>query len=103
MGLQKFKLKTANTVISKDNASLKSMGKEQIFELFSLDAGSGKKAAKKESSGQFFNGIKLDIIFQSMDDLTIVLSCPMQSYFIFKLTRALSAHGTNLLWLGFLS
>ena len=56
MGLQKFKLKTANTVISKDNASLESMGKEQIFELFSLDAGSGKKAAKKESSGQFFNG-----------------------------------------------
>jgi TATA-binding protein-associated factor len=51
MGLQKFKLKTANTVISKDNASLESMGKEQIFELFSLDAGNGRKLAKKESTG----------------------------------------------------
>ena len=30
MGLQKFKLKTANTVISTDNASLETMGTEQV-------------------------------------------------------------------------
>ena len=50
MGLQKFKLKTANTVISNDNSSLESMGKEQIFELFSLEAGSGRKTSKKDQS-----------------------------------------------------
>lgn len=46
MGLQKFKLHTANTVISSDNASLQSMATDQLFDLFSLDN------AKKEDEGQ---------------------------------------------------
>ena len=37
MGLQEFKLKTANTVISSDNASLHSMATDSIVDLFSLD------------------------------------------------------------------
>ena len=42
MSLQKFKLKTANTVISSDNASLQSMATDQTFDLFSLDGGDGE-------------------------------------------------------------
>ena len=37
MSLQKFKLKTANAVISSDNASLQSMATNSIMDLFSLD------------------------------------------------------------------
>ncbi|XP_034407623.1 TATA-binding protein-associated factor 172 [Cyclopterus lumpus] len=39
MGLQKFKISIANTVISQDNASLQSMGTDQLLNLFSLDKG----------------------------------------------------------------
>merc|ERR1719288_712676 len=35
LGLQKFKLKTANSVITKDNSSLSSMATDQLFDLFS--------------------------------------------------------------------
>lgn len=37
MGLQKFKMTIANTVISQDNTSLQSMGTEQLLNLFTLD------------------------------------------------------------------
>lgn len=37
MGLQKFKMSIANTVISQENASLQSMGTEQLLNLFTLD------------------------------------------------------------------
>merc|ERR1711862_859723 len=37
LGLQKFKLKTANSVITKDNSSLSSMATDQVFDLFSLE------------------------------------------------------------------
>lgn len=37
MGLQKFKISIANTVISQDNASMQSMGTDQLLNLFSLD------------------------------------------------------------------
>ncbi|XP_046389697.1 TATA-binding protein-associated factor 172 [Ischnura elegans] len=36
MGLQKFKLLTANTVISSENASIETMGTDQLLDLFSL-------------------------------------------------------------------
>ncbi|KAG0718913.1 TATA-binding protein-associated factor 172 [Chionoecetes opilio] len=39
MGLQKFKLMTANTVISQENSSMMSMGTSQLFDLFTLDSG----------------------------------------------------------------
>lgn len=35
--LQKFKLTIANTVISQENSSLKTMGTDQLLELFTLD------------------------------------------------------------------
>ncbi|GAB1607432.1 TATA-binding protein-associated factor 172-like [Argonauta hians] len=37
MGLQKFKLTVANTVISQDNSSLRTMGTDQLLDLFNLD------------------------------------------------------------------
>lgn len=37
LGLQRFKLKTANSVITRDNSSLSSMATDQLFDLFSLD------------------------------------------------------------------
>lgn len=37
MGLQKFKMSIANTVISQENASLQSMGTDQLLDLFTLD------------------------------------------------------------------
>ncbi|XP_033118487.1 TATA-binding protein-associated factor 172-like [Anneissia japonica] len=39
MGLQKFKMNIANTVISQDNSALQSMATEQLLDLFSLDKG----------------------------------------------------------------
>lgn len=36
MSLQKFKILTANTVISDENASLQTMGTDQLLDLFSL-------------------------------------------------------------------
>ncbi len=49
MGLQEFKVKTANTVISADNSSLQSMATERIFDLFSLEADDEDK--KREDGG----------------------------------------------------
>ena len=37
MGLQKFKMGVANTIISQENSSLQSMGTDQLLNLFSLD------------------------------------------------------------------
>ncbi|CAG4975547.1 unnamed protein product [Colias eurytheme] len=39
MGLQKFKLKTANTVISSENAAMETMGTDQLLDLFQLSTG----------------------------------------------------------------
>ncbi|XP_069467480.1 TATA-binding protein-associated factor 172 isoform X2 [Ambystoma mexicanum] len=45
MGLQKFKMSIANTVISQENASLQSMGTDQLLDLFTLDKdGADEKA-----------------------------------------------------------
>jgi TATA-binding protein-associated factor len=38
MGLQKFKQSIANTVVSSDNASLASMGTDQLLDLFEVDS-----------------------------------------------------------------
>ncbi|XP_053244737.1 TATA-binding protein-associated factor 172 isoform X1 [Podarcis raffonei] len=45
MGLQKFKMNIANTVISQENTSLQSMGTDQLLDLFTLD-----KDGKNEKS-----------------------------------------------------
>lgn len=50
MCLQKFKLLTANTVVSADNASLDTMATGQIFDLFNLDERNKSMANAKSSS-----------------------------------------------------
>uniref|UniRef100_A0A0N8BMP5 TATA-binding protein-associated factor n=1 Tax=Daphnia magna TaxID=35525 RepID=A0A0N8BMP5_9CRUS len=52
MGLQKFKLQTANTIISTENASLQSMGTEQLLDIFTLDGGKASKNNKRPSSSE---------------------------------------------------
>ncbi|XP_066457101.1 TATA-binding protein-associated factor 172 isoform X2 [Eleutherodactylus coqui] len=53
MGLQKFKMSIANTVISQENASLQSMGTDQLLDLFTLDKdGKGEKMDTSESMGK---------------------------------------------------
>ncbi|XP_075699360.1 TATA-binding protein-associated factor 172 isoform X4 [Rhinoderma darwinii] len=48
MGLQKFKMSIANTVISQENSSLQSMGTDQLLDLFTLDKDG--KSEKMETS-----------------------------------------------------
>ncbi|XP_029553933.1 TATA-binding protein-associated factor 172 [Salmo trutta] len=50
MGLQKFKMNIANAVISQENASLQSMGTDQLLNLFTLDK-DGKDDKGESSSG----------------------------------------------------
>ncbi|XP_018414179.1 PREDICTED: TATA-binding protein-associated factor 172 [Nanorana parkeri] len=53
MGLQKFKMSIANTVISQENASLQSMGTDQLLDLFTLDKdGRREKMETSEASGK---------------------------------------------------
>lgn len=49
MGLQKFKLLTANTVVSVNNQSMETMGTDQLLDLFSLSENEkdNKKSANK--------------------------------------------------------
>ncbi|XP_055541530.1 TATA-binding protein-associated factor 172 [Wyeomyia smithii] len=53
MGLQKFKLLTANTVVSDENASMETMGTEQLLDLFALndDKKLQKSSDKSVASG----------------------------------------------------
>nr|CAD7399296.1 unnamed protein product [Timema cristinae] len=52
MGLQKFKLMTANTVISSENASMETMGTDQLLDLFSLEDKKGTGGRQAVGSGQ---------------------------------------------------
>ncbi|KAI2658061.1 TATA-binding protein-associated factor 172 [Labeo rohita] len=54
MGLQKFKMTIANTVISQDNASMQSMGTEQLLNLFTLDK--DDKAEKSDAAASSSSG-----------------------------------------------
>ncbi|CAJ1066966.1 TATA-binding protein-associated factor 172 [Xyrichtys novacula] len=49
MGLQKFKMSIANTVISQENSSLQSMGTDQLLNLFTLDKGEKAEQAASTS------------------------------------------------------
>jgi TATA-binding protein-associated factor len=49
MGLQKFKLNIANSVINQQNSGLQSMGTDQILDLFNIDDGS---SGETEANGR---------------------------------------------------
>ena len=82
MGLQKFKLKTANSVITKDNSSLSSMATGQLFDLFSLeepeDASNENKNKDQKSNG----GVKafLDNLPELWDDSQYSSEYDMDAY-----------------------
>lgn len=63
MGLQKFKLTIANTVISQDNSTLQSMGTNQLLELFILgnDGLITKEKSESSSKRQSLNSILDDL------------------------------------------
>jgi TATA-binding protein-associated factor len=46
MGLQKFKLNIANSVVNQQNSGLKSMDTDQILDLFNVEDANGKKKKK---------------------------------------------------------
>ncbi|KAJ3152127.1 TATA-binding protein-associated factor mot1 [Geranomyces michiganensis] len=50
MGLQKFKLNIASSVINQENSGLKSMDTDQILDLFSLGSSDAAAATKKKDS-----------------------------------------------------
>lgn len=50
MGLQKFKLTIANTVISNENSSLITMGTEQLLDLFTLENSKSEDSKKTNSN-----------------------------------------------------
>ena len=54
MSLQNFKRQTANTVISSENASLKSMATDKVFDLFTLehDEGDGEERDKNDEDSK---------------------------------------------------
>ena len=82
MGLQKFKLKTANSVITKDNSSLSSMATGQLFDLFSLeepeDASNENENKDQKSNG----GVKafLDNLPELWDDSQYSSEYDMDAY-----------------------
>ena len=52
MGLQRFKLSIANSIVNEDNASLKNMDTSQLLDLFTpVDAAATSETAKKEVAG----------------------------------------------------
>ena len=82
LGLQKFKLKTANSVITKDNSSLSSMATDQLFDLFSLeepeDASNENENKDQKSNG----GVKafLDNLPELWDDSQYSSEYDMDAY-----------------------
>lgn len=65
MGLQKFKVQTANTVISGENSRLESMGTEQLLDLFSHKPGS----AANGGAGGARSGSGMKAILETLPDL----------------------------------
>lgn len=64
MGLQKFKLLTANTVVSVNNQSMDTMGTEQLLDLFDLSENDkDNKKTQSKSGGSMKN------ILQSLPEL----------------------------------
>ncbi|ENN71273.1 hypothetical protein HUJ04_007705 [Dendroctonus ponderosae] len=65
MGLQKFKVQTANTIISGENSKMETMGTEQLLDLFSNKPNGGKDSNGSASTSN--NGMKA--ILDSLPEL----------------------------------
>ena len=87
LGLQKFKLKTANSVITRDNSSLSSMATDQLLDLFSLEEVAENLEADPEnpenkSGSKSGKGIKalLDNLPELWDDSQYSSEYDLESY-----------------------
>lgn len=67
MGLQKFKLLTANTVVSDENASMETMGTDQLLDLFSLSE--EEKQQRSGASGSSAGGGSMRNVIENLPDL----------------------------------
>lgn len=67
MGLQKFKMSIANTVISQENASLQSMGTDQLLNLFTLDK--DEKCDKSEASASTSGKSSMKSVLDGLGEL----------------------------------
>ena len=83
LGLQKFKLKTANSVITRDNSSLSSMATDQLLDLFSLEeVAENLEDENPEKSGKSGKGIKalLENLPELWDDSQYSSEYDLESY-----------------------
>ncbi|XP_058174842.1 TATA-binding protein-associated factor 172 [Anopheles ziemanni] len=77
MGLQKFKLLTANTVVSDDNASMDTMGTDQLLDLFtgglqrsnSLTPSSAASSASTIEANGNGGGVAIKTVLESLPEL----------------------------------
>jgi len=68
MGLQKFKLVTANTVVSDKNASMETMATEQLFDLFNLSSTDKNEKTKDGDSGSNTN-LSMKNVLQNLPEM----------------------------------
>ncbi|KAF8793895.1 TATA-binding protein-associated factor 172 like protein [Argiope bruennichi] len=68
MGLQKFKLSVANSVINQENTNLQNMGTDQLLDLFSLDI-KGEKITPSSSKEDSSNDLKAKNLRSVLDNL----------------------------------
>lgn len=57
MGLQKFKLMTANTIVSDENSSMDTMGTDQLLDLFNLQENDNKNQKNENNSGSSMKNV----------------------------------------------
>ncbi|XP_063229477.1 TATA-binding protein-associated factor 172 [Bacillus rossius redtenbacheri] len=67
MGLQKFKMMTANTVINHENASMETMGTEQLLDLFSFN--DKVKAGRAGPQAGDLSGISMKTVLETLPEL----------------------------------
>lgn len=67
MGLQKFKLLTANTVISSENAAMETMGTDQLLDLFNLSSSNCAPQQTSQQSAAGPSGMKS--VLETLPDL----------------------------------
>lgn len=67
--LQNFKSKVANTVISQENASLMSMGTNQIIDLFQYSSEGGSKGNTHKQAGESRKKENVKAILENLSDL----------------------------------
>lgn len=71
MGLQKFKLMTAHTIVSDENAAMETMGTDQILDLFNLDTETGGTAANNRgrSDAAAVGGNSMKNVLENLPEL----------------------------------